>query len=90
MPDRIVDAARARSLHAHALRIHPLAGWVVMRDPPDYPAKVVARLVIGTPSSYVLVADTLAEIHNMLPSGLVRSDGQPADPPEVLEVWFPR
>jgi hypothetical protein len=90
MPDRIVDAARAQSLHAHALRIHPLAGWVVIRNPPDYPARVVARLVIGTPSPYVLVADTLAEIHAMLPSGLVRSDRQPADPPEVLEVWFPR
>ncbi|HXE18657.1 MAG TPA: hypothetical protein VN629_03530 [Castellaniella sp.] len=90
MPDRIVDAARARSLHAHALRIDPLAGWVVMRDPPAYPAKIVAHLVIGTPSSYVFVADTLAEIHAMLPSGLVRSDRQPADPPEVLEAWFPR
>jgi hypothetical protein len=89
MPDRIVDAARAQSLHAHALRIHPLAGWVVMQDP-DYPAKVVARLVIGTPSSYVFVADTLAAIHTMLPPGLVRSDRQPADPSEVLEVWFPR
>jgi len=90
MPDRIIDAARARSLHAHALRIDPLAGWIVMRDPPAYPAKIVARLVISTPSSYVLVAGTLAEIHAMLPCGLVRSDRQPVDPPEVLEVWLPR
>jgi len=36
MPDRIVYAVVAQSLHAHALRIHPLAGWVVMRDPPGY------------------------------------------------------
>jgi hypothetical protein len=35
------------------------AGWVVMRDPPAYPDKFTARLISGTTSPYVLVANTL-------------------------------
>jgi hypothetical protein len=45
--------------------------------------------VTETPSPYVLVADTLAEIHAQLPPHLVRAGRQPADPPEVVEIWFP-
>jgi hypothetical protein len=40
MDDQIIDAAMARGLYVTAVRAHPLAGWVVMRDPPDYPGKV--------------------------------------------------
>jgi hypothetical protein len=36
----------------------------------------------------VLLADTLGELNTQLPHGLERSDRQPADPPEVLEIWF--
>ena len=89
MADRIADAAMARALHADACRSHALVGWVVMRDPPEHPDKVVARLVTETPSPYVLVADTLAEVHARLPAALARSERQPADPPEVVEIWFP-
>ncbi len=35
-----------------------------------------------------LVANTLAEIHAALPLDLVRTDRQPVDPPEVVEIWF--
>jgi hypothetical protein len=45
--------------------------------------------VTETPSPYVLVADTLAEIHAQLPPHLVRAGRLPADPPEVAEIWFP-
>ena len=88
MADQIVDAPMARGLHADACRGHALVGWVT-QDPPEYPDRVVARLVTETPSPYVLVADTLAGIHAQLPPGLARSDRQPADPPEVVEIWFP-
>jgi hypothetical protein len=88
MPDQIVDAVMARALHADACRGHPLTGWVVMRDPPEYPDKFTARLVSGTASPYVLVAHALAEVQEQLPPGLVRSERQPVDPPEVVEVWF--
>jgi hypothetical protein len=35
-----------------------------------------------------MLADTLAGIQAMLPPGLVRSERMPADPPEVVEIWF--
>jgi hypothetical protein len=59
-----------------------------MRDPPDYPGRFTARLVTNLPSRYLLVADTLADIHAALPPNLVCSDRQPANPPEVVEIWF--
>ena len=83
--DQVIDAAMARGLHADACRSHALVGWVVTQDPPEYPDRVTARLVTETPSPYVLVADTLAEIH----AQLARAGRQPADPPEVVEIWFP-
>ncbi|HJS87527.1 MAG TPA: hypothetical protein VJ779_18895 [Acetobacteraceae bacterium] len=89
MADQVIDAAMARGLHADACRDHALVGWVVTRDPPEYPDKVTARLVTDAPSPYVLLADTLAEIHAQLPPHLVRTGRQPADPPEVVEIWFP-
>ncbi|MBV9117642.1 MAG: hypothetical protein JOY63_09800 [Acetobacteraceae bacterium] len=84
----MIDAAMARALHADACRTHPLVGWIVVRDPPEYPDKVTARLVSEGPSPYLLVADTLAEIHAQLPPHLVRTERQPVDPPEVVEIWF--
>jgi hypothetical protein len=48
--------------------------------------KVTARLVTTNGRSpYVMVADTLGDIHAALPPGLERSDRQPAEPPEVVE-----
>lgn len=88
MDDQVIDAAMARGLHSDAVRTHPLVGWIVMKDPPDYPDRFVARLVTSAASPYVLVADTLAEVQAALPHGLKRSARQPADLPDVIEVWF--
>ena len=41
------------------------------------------------PASYVLVSDTLAGRQAQLPPGLVRLERQLAEPPEVVEIWFP-
>jgi hypothetical protein len=62
----------------------------VMDDVPEYLGAVVARLVTDALTPYILIAQTLAEIHANLPSGLVRSERQPSDPLEVVEVWFPK
>jgi hypothetical protein len=86
--DQIIDRAMARALHADACRDHALIAWVVMWDPPGYPDRFIARLVTDVPSPYVLVANTPAGVQEQLPSGLVRSERQPADPPEVVEIWF--
>jgi hypothetical protein len=88
MSDRVVDAADARAVDGKARRDNPLLGWVVSKDDPDHPGKMVARLVTGTAAPYTLVGDTLAEIHRQLPSGLERSERQPSDPPHVVEIWF--
>jgi hypothetical protein len=60
-----------------------------MRGPPDYPGKMPARLVTDRPTPYLLTADSLAELQAQLPTGLVRVERQPADLPEVAEIWFP-
>jgi hypothetical protein len=86
--DQIVDAASARSLHADACRNHALVAWVVMFDLPAYPERYAARLATSTASPYLLFADSLAEIRELLPPGMVRSERMPADPPEVVEIWF--
>ena len=87
---QVADTAMARSLHAGACREHALVAWVVLWDLPAYPERYAARLVTSgqAPSPYLLLADTLAGIQEMLPPGLVRSGRQPSDPPEVVEIWF--
>ena len=86
--DQIIDAAMARSLHADARRDHALVAWIVLWDLPAYPERFAARLVTNGTSPYLLLADTLAGIRELLPPGLVRSERQPADPPEVVEIWL--
>jgi hypothetical protein len=88
MSDRIIDATDARAVNVKARRDNPLVGWVISREDPDYPGKMVACLVTGTPEPYTLVADTLAELRAQLPPGLEHSKPQPSDPPNVLEIWF--
>ena len=90
MADQIIDAAMARSIQVDAGRAHALSSWVVLEDPPDYPGKVIARLLTDKPTSYVLVADSLGALRAQLPHGLVRSVRQLADLPELVEIWFTR
>src|SRR5690349_4091649 len=88
--DQLIDAAMAASLHADACRNHAIVAWVVMWDLPAYPERYAVRMTTSgsVPSPYLLLADTLAGIHEQLPSGLVRSERMLADPPETVEVWF--
>jgi hypothetical protein len=44
-------------------------------------------LTASSASPYLLLADTLAGIRELLP-GLVRSGRMSADSPEVVEIWF--
>ena len=53
------------------------------------PGEFVARLMTTEPTPYVILADTLVGLQAQLPLGLTRTDRQSADPPEVVEVWFP-
>ena len=88
--DQLTDATMATALHADVCRDHALVAWVVLWDLPAYPGRYAAKLVTSgqPPYPYLLLADTLAGIREMLPPGLVRSARQPADPPDVVEIWF--
>ncbi len=88
MADQLIDAAMAQSLTFDAVRSQVLFGWIIQNDPPEHPDKFVARFATAHPTIYVIVADSLAEIQEQLPPGLVRSGRQPADPPDVVEIWF--
>jgi hypothetical protein len=54
--------------------------------PADHPGKFTPRLATKGPLPYVLVGETLAEVREQLPPGLVRSERQPVNPPEVVEI----
>ena len=88
MPDQIIDAREARAIQAKAGNGLDLFGWTILKDQPDHPGKIVARLATSAPTIYVMLADTLDELHAALPTGLVRSPREPNDLPEVVEIWF--
>jgi hypothetical protein len=88
--NQLIDPTMARALHADACRTHAIVAWVVMWDLPAHPNRYATRLVASGQAAwpYLLLADTLAGIQEQLPPGLVRSERMPADPPEVVEIWF--
>ena len=88
MSDQVIDRDMARAIQADANRTHAQFAWIVQHDAPEHPGKYIARFTTDHPTIYVIVADTLAEVQAMLPSGLDRSARQPADPPDVVEIWF--
>ena len=88
--DQLIDATMARALHTDACRDHALVAWVVLFDLPAYPERYAARLVTSgdPPFPYLLLADSLAGIRDMLPPGLDRSERHAGDPPEIVEIWL--
>ena len=87
MTDQIIDARTAVALSADVRRDYALAAWIVVLDQPR-PGAFTARLVTSAPTTYVLIADTLEHLRGHLPSGLTHSERQPADPPDLVEMWF--
>lgn len=88
--DQVIDRAMAATLQADAARSYLLLAWLVLRDEDLHPGMFIARLVTDSPTPYLLMADTLGGLHAQLPLGLAHSERQPADPPEVVEMWFLR
>jgi hypothetical protein len=84
--DQVIDIEAAQSLSADVGRDHELAAWIIVRDQPQ-PGAFTARLVTSAPTPYVMVADTLEALRAQLPSGLTYRR-QPADPSDLVEVWF--
>jgi hypothetical protein len=78
----LADTARCLICRDHSV------AWAVLWDLPAYPDRFAARLATNAPSPYLLLANTLAGIREMLPPDMVRSERMPADPPQVVELWF--
>jgi hypothetical protein len=86
--DRIVTPETARHLQAEAMRQYGMAEWFVTWIGSDQNGWMSARLVVDVPTGYVLPAETLVILRSLLPQGLVRTAREPADPADVLEVWY--
>jgi hypothetical protein len=87
--DQVVDGVTAQWLTADVCRDHALVAWIVVRDQPQ-PGEFTARLAGERPTSYVVRGETLAELQQNIPAGLERSERQPSDPPDLVEIWFAR
>ncbi len=85
---QVITPEMARTVHADAVREHVLVGWVVSPGEDEHHNKLLARMVTGAATVYVLVAEALGELRSMLPPGLERSERQPADPPKLIELWW--
>jgi hypothetical protein len=90
VPDEIITPEMAGVLHQRALELSDMAVWVISEDEPGHPGVLVARLVTDRATSYVLTATSLPALRAQLPADLERSERQPGDPEEVLEVWLER
>ena len=64
--EQLIDATMARALHADACRDHALVAWVVLWNLRAYLERFAARLAMSSASPYLLLADTLAGIWNLL------------------------
>jgi hypothetical protein len=87
MSDQVITAEMAATLHQRALDLGAMTVWVISTAEPDHPGVLVARLITQVATPYALTAATLPELRGKLPPGLVRSERQPADPKNVVEVW---
>jgi hypothetical protein len=69
-----------------------LVMWTVTWNSSDYPRKAVARpQYVGATVQMlnaVLVADSLNELRNLLPDGLIQMERFPGDDPVIIEVWM--
>lgn len=73
MSDQVIDSDMAHAIQVDANRENVLFAWIVQHNVPEHPRKFIARLTLEHPTIYVLVAETLAELHAMLPLGMDHS-----------------
>lgn len=77
--------------------------WVVYEDPPSYPGKYVARLLLlnnenlevlsgiewdDTLFTVQIVEDTLRKTRDLLPNGMFQMNRKPNDDACIVEVWL--
>ena len=70
-----------------------LSMWVIYEDPTDNPGKFVARMHMAGRECYGatelhVVGDSLDEVRDKLPPGVVNIGRQIGDEPHIVEVWL--
>lgn len=62
----------------------------VYKKPKDYPDKYVARLwdINNKPTNFVVIADTLERIRNLIPQNMVCIPPSGIDDPIIVEVYL--
>lgn len=61
----------------------------IYEHPADYPQRYVARLWdIETPTNIIATADTLEEVRETIPHGMVRLKRSENDDPCIVETWI--
>lgn len=71
-----------------------LSGWTIYSNPRDYPGQFVARRWfvptggVVMASNDMFVGDSLNELRELLPPGLVNIGRMPGDEPQIVEVWI--
>ena len=82
---------RERNMNQHQ---NVLIIWTVYDHPTDYPDNFVARrsecrphgVIVNTQDMFI--ADTLSEVRQLLPRGLIHIGRDPRDDPKIVEVWL--
>lgn len=85
-PDPAAMAWQSRAMVAGDLLI-----WTVCESPADHPGKFTARphsSKAGAPCDFVLIADSLEALRDMLPPELHRMPRHATDPAVVVETWM--
>ena len=88
-----LDHDQAEDLHRRATNQGQLVMWIVTWNTSDYPQEAAARphfIGPGTVNTqkFVLLADTLDELRQQLPSGLDKLDRAQNDDPVIIEIWI--
>ena len=83
--DKIVDQFDMNRIRRNT----KLPIFCVYEHPTDYPDKYVARLWnVDVPMSLITTADTLEEIREKRPVGMVTLHRYETDDPAIVETWI--
>nr|DAI56795.1 MAG TPA: hypothetical protein [Caudoviricetes sp.] len=83
--DKILTAFRWEQVRA-AAKVPMIC---VYENPADYPGKYVARLWdLQRPTGFVVVADSLEQIREAIPEGMVPFNRSGEDDPVIVETWI--